>query len=70
MRRERAWLSWEEESIESPKVVEALLAEAEQGHDDPRAEFVSQPPDEEIEALRRIAFRVGESPTVRPEARR
>lgn len=35
-----------------------MVAEAERGYDGPAAQFVSQPPDPEIEALRRIVFRV------------
>jgi predicted HicB family RNase H-like nuclease len=39
--------------------VEALSAEAERGYEGRlRTEFVSRPPDEEIDALRRIVFRV------------
>lgn len=38
--------------------LDALVTEAEQGYERPRAEFVSRPPDPEIEALRRIVFRV------------
>jgi predicted HicB family RNase H-like nuclease len=56
VRRDSVWLP--EDSLERLEVVEALVAEAEQGYDEPRAQFVSQPPDEEIEALRRIVFRV------------
>lgn len=57
MRQDRAW--WpRDDSLDAPGVVEALVAEAERGYDDPAAEFVSRPPDPEIEALRRIAFRV------------
>lgn len=56
MTRRRDW--YPPDSLEAPGVVEALVAEAEQGYDDPRAEFVTQPPDEEIEALRRIVLRV------------
>lgn len=46
------------DSLEAPGVVEALVAEAEQGYEAPRAEFVTRPADEEIKALRRIVFRV------------
>lgn len=47
-----------DEALDAPGVVDALVAEAEQGYDEPRAEFATLPPDEEIEALRRIVFRV------------
>lgn len=57
MKRDREW--WpRDDSLDAEGVVEALVAEAEQGYEDPRAEFATQPPDEEIEALRRIVFRV------------
>ncbi len=53
------WDRFEPASLDDPGVVEALVAEAEQGYElRLGAEFVSQPPDEEIEALRRIVFRV------------
>lgn len=60
MRQDIEDLEWypRDDSIDAPGVVEALVAEAEQGYDRPRAQFVSQPPDEVIEALRRIVFRL------------
>lgn len=57
MRRDRYWIA--PDSLEAPGVVDALVAEAERGYEGRLgAEFVSRPPDEEIEALRRIVFRV------------
>lgn len=57
MRRDRYWNP--PDSLEAPGVIESLVAEAEQGYgEDMGAEFVSRPPDEEIDALRRIVFRV------------
>ena len=59
MREDREW--WpRDDSLAAPGVVEALVAEAERGYEEPRAEFVTRPPDPEIEALRRIVFRVPE----------
>jgi hypothetical protein len=57
MRQDQEWFP-RDDSLEAPGVVEALGAEAEQGYEDPRAQFVGQPRDEGIEALRRIVFRV------------
>jgi hypothetical protein len=57
MRRDREGcpLAW----LDDPEVIGALVAEAEQGYDRrSSAQFVSVPADEEIEALRRIVFRV------------
>jgi predicted HicB family RNase H-like nuclease len=57
MSQDREW--WpRDDSLDAPGVIDALVAEAERGYDEPAAEFVSRPPDEEIEALRRIVFRV------------
>ncbi|MGD9736365.1 MAG: hypothetical protein AB7V58_12290 [Solirubrobacterales bacterium] len=57
MMQDREW--WlRDDSLEAPGVVDALVAEAERGYEVPRAEFVTRPPDEEIDALRRIVFRV------------
>lgn len=57
MRGDCEWYS--ADSLEDPEVVEALVAEAEKGYDRrPSAQFVSRPPDEEIDVLRRIVFRV------------
>jgi len=57
MRHGSEW--YPHDSLADPVVVAALAAEAERGYEHPLwAEFVTQPPDEEIEALRRIAFRV------------
>lgn len=48
-----------DDSLHAPGVVEALWAEAERGYEGRlRTEFVSRPPDEEIDALRRIVLRV------------
>lgn len=57
MRADREW--YPRDSLDDPEVISALVAEAEQGYE-PRlwAEFVTRPPDPEIEALRRIVFRV------------
>ena len=53
------WDRYEPASLDDPGVVEALVAEAEHGYElRLGTEFVTQPPDEEIEALRRIVFRV------------
>lgn len=58
MRSDCEWFR-PEDSLDHPGVVEALVAEAEQGYDGRlAAEFVSRPPDEEIDPLRRIVFRV------------
>lgn len=57
MRPHEEWFPRDDE-LEAPGVVEALVAEAEEGYDQLWAQFVSQPPDPEIEALRRIVFRV------------
>ena len=57
VRHDRDWHS--HDSLDDQEVVDALVAEAEQGYDlRSSAQFVSLPPDEEIEALRRIVFRV------------
>jgi hypothetical protein len=57
MRTDREWYP-RDDALDAPGVVEALVAEAEEGYERLGAEFVSRPPDEEIEALRRIVFRV------------
>lgn len=57
MRQDQEWFP-RDDSLEAPGVVEALVAEAEQGYEEPRAQFLGKPRDEEIEALRRIVFRV------------
>ena len=55
MRWDRQW--YPPDSLEDPGAVEALVAEAEAGYERLSADFVSRPPDEEIEKLRRIVFR-------------
>jgi hypothetical protein len=57
LRREQEWFP-RDDSLGAPGVVDALVTEAEQGYEKPRAQFVGQPPDAEIEALRRIVFRI------------
>jgi hypothetical protein len=57
IRRDQEWFP-RDDSLDAPGVVEDLVAEAERGYDRPRVEFVGRPRDEEIEALRRIVFRV------------
>jgi hypothetical protein len=57
MRTDREWYS-RDDALDAAGVVEALVGEAEDGYERLGAEFVSRPPDEEIEALRRVVFRV------------
>ena len=58
LRREWDWYP-EEDSLQRPEVIAALVAEAESGHEGLLShQFVGRPKNPELEALRRIVLRV------------